>query len=190
MSLLLNHPEALEKARNEIDLHVTTSNRLMEDSDLPKLSYLRCAIYETLRLIPVAPLLLPHLSSEDCIVNGFNVPRGTNLLVNVWAIHRDPDVWEEPLKFKPERFEGIKSEDGKFKFFPFGMGRRACPGSGMAMRLMGMVFGTLIQCFEWERIGPELVNLEEGNGLVLPKIKPLEAICRPRPSASYLISQL
>ncbi|GMP95379.1 hypothetical protein CsSME_00044454 [Camellia sinensis var. sinensis] len=96
--------------------------------DLP---FLQCVINETLRLYPPAPLLLPHYSSEDCIVGGFEVPRGTTLLENASGLHRDPKVWEEPDKFKPERFEG---EREGFKFVPFGIGRRACPGANMGVR--------------------------------------------------------
>ncbi|KAA8537810.1 hypothetical protein F0562_027610 [Nyssa sinensis] len=189
MSLLLNHPEALQMARSEIDNHVK-QHRLLDDSDLPKLPYLRCIINETLRLFPIGPLLVPHFSSEDCVIEGFDVPRRTILLVNAWAIHRDPNVWEEPTKFKPERFEGIEGEREGFKFIPFGAGRRGCPGAGLALRLLGLALGTLIQCFEWERVGPELVDLTEGGGLGLPKFKPLEAMYKPCPAMTALLSQL
>nr|QNS29936.1 cytochrome P450 [Nothapodytes nimmoniana] len=189
MSLLLNHPEEVKKARNEINDHVKV-DRLLEDSDLPKLPYLRCIVNETLRLFPVAPLLLPHFSSKDCVIDGFLIPRETTLLVNVWAIHRDPKVWEEPNKFKPERFRGIQSGREGYKFIPFGMGRRACPGASLAIRLVSLMLGTLIQCFDWERIGSDLVDLEENGGLTIPKAKPLEAMCRPLPPKVTLLSQL
>ncbi|KAI5655236.1 hypothetical protein M9H77_32423 [Catharanthus roseus] len=189
MTLLLNHPEVMEKVKNEIDFHVT-SERLIEESDLFKLSYLRSLVNETLRLFPGLPLLLPRLSSDDCTIGGYHIPRGTMVLVNAWAIHRDPNTWDEPEKFKPERFDGIKKEFEGFKFVPFGMGRRPCPGAGMATRIMGLIIGTLIQCFEWQRIGHDLLDMEEGSGLVLPKVKPLEAFYKPRPSMQSIISQL
>ncbi|KAL7245327.1 hypothetical protein ACSBR2_000618 [Camellia fascicularis] len=189
VTLLLNHPEALQKARTEIDNNVGPG-QLLEDSDLSKLRYLHCIINETLRLFPVAPLLLPHFSSEDCVVDGFNIPRGTTLLVNAWAIHRDPNSWDEPTRFKPERFEGVEGGREGFKFIPFGVGRRACPGAALAIRVIGLALGTLIQCFEWERVEPELVDLSEGSGTMLPKAKPLEAMYRPRPSMTSLLSQL
>uniref|UniRef100_A0A7C8YSR8 Costunolide synthase n=1 Tax=Opuntia streptacantha TaxID=393608 RepID=A0A7C8YSR8_OPUST len=100
MSILLNHPQVLEKAKAEIDIQVG-QDRLLEDSDLPRLPYLQCIVSETLRMFPVLPLLLPHLSSQDCQIGGFDIPGGTMLLVNAWAIHRDPKLWDEPEVFKP-----------------------------------------------------------------------------------------
>jgi cytochrome P450 len=189
MSLLLNHPEELQKVKAEIDSQVG-DGRLINDSDLPKLPYLRCVINETLRLYPVVPLLLPHFSSEDCSLGGFKIPRGTILLVNAWAIHRDPKLWEEPTKFKPERFEGFNGERERFKFVPFGTGRRACPGAGMATRIMSLALGALIQCFDWERVGKEMVDMSPGLELLLSKAKPLEAVCTPRQSMTTILSQL
>jgi len=115
MTLLLDHPEILEKAITEIDSHID-NERIVEDSDLPKLTYISCIINETLRLFPPSPLLIPHYSSEDCTIGGYHVAKGTLLLVNAWAIHRDPTLWEEPTKFKSERFEKDKFEGFSFKY--------------------------------------------------------------------------
>ncbi|KAF6176218.1 hypothetical protein GIB67_023509 [Kingdonia uniflora] len=190
MALLVNHPEVLHKAHSEIERNIQ-QGRLLDESDLPKLLYLNCIINETLRLYPVAPLLIPHFSSEDCTVGGYNVPRGTMLIGNAWAIHRDPKVWVEPSRFMPERFEGGETEkvDG-YKFIPFGVGRRSCPGSGLAMRVVGLALGTLIQCFEWKRIGEEQVDMSAEFGITLPKIKPLVVMCKPRPNMIDILSQL
>ncbi|KAK6792722.1 hypothetical protein RDI58_011803 [Solanum bulbocastanum] len=152
MSLLLNHPEVMKKARLEIDNLIGETHPL-EEPDILKLPYLRCIINETLRLFPAGPLLVPHFSTQDCTIEGYHIPKSTILFVNIWEIQRDSKIWEEANEFKPERFErGIEG----CKFIPFGMGRRACPGSGLAMRLIGLVLGLFIQCFEWERIGDEL----------------------------------
>ncbi|XXG85949.1 hypothetical protein AAC387_Pa11g0943 [Persea americana] len=188
MSLMLNHPEVLEKARAELDMHVRHGH-LLDEAALPKLHYLNNIIHETLRLCPAAPLLAPHESSEDCTVAGFDVPRGTMLLVNAWAIHRDPKVWVDPTRFMPERFEGGGGKQGAM-FVPFGLGRRGCPGATLAMRVIGLVLGTLIQCFEWVRVGEEKVDMTEGGGLTMPKLKPLEAMYRPRESMVKVLSQL
>ncbi|CAH8310949.1 unnamed protein product [Eruca vesicaria subsp. sativa] len=178
MANLLNHPEVLKKARTEID-EVIGSDRLIEEQDIVKLPYIQNIMSETLRLYPVVPMLLPHLASEDCMVAGYDVPRGTMVLVNAWAIHRDPKMWEEPEKFKPERFE---KEGEEKKMLPFGMGRRACPGSGLAQRLVTLALGSLVQCFEWERAGEEYVDMTEAEkGTTMGKATPLTAMCRARP---------
>lgn len=185
MSLLLNHPDELAKARAELDLHVG-QDRLVEESDLPNLHYLHCVIKETLRLYPPTPIIPAHESSEDCTVAGFHVTAGTMLLVNVWAIQRDPEFWEDPTSFKPERFVGeSKGEGGEKMMMPFGSGRRACPGEGLSMRIVGLALAALIQCFEWER-GCEEVDLSVRVGVTMIKAKPLEALCKQRRFVSKL----
>ncbi|KAG6626438.1 hypothetical protein I3843_15G042900 [Carya illinoinensis] len=192
MSLLLNNPELLKKAQAEIDNRLG-HDRLLDESDLAKLPYLRCIINETLCMYPAAPLLVPHESSEDCQVGGFHVPRGTTLLVNLWGMQYDPSIWEDPTNFKPERFEGfegMKDHEFKFRFMPFGSGRRSCPGEGLAMRVVGSAVGSLIKCFEWQRIGDEMVDMDEVVRLTMSKARPLHAICRPGPAMVNLLSQL
>lgn len=175
MSALLNHPEKLEKARAEIE-DTIGCDRMVNESDLPKLPYLQNIISETLRLFPAAPLLVPHEASADCKIAGYDVPRGSILMVNAWAIHRDPMVWDEAERFKPERFED--GEVGPPKLLEFGMGRRSCPGSGLAQRVVGLALGCLIQCFDWQRVDERLIDLSEGIGASMPKNVPFEAICR------------
>ncbi|KAL6637909.1 hypothetical protein ACP70R_025481 [Stipagrostis hirtigluma subsp. patula] len=187
MSLLLNHPEALRKAQAEIDAAVGTS-RLLTADDVPRLRYLDCIISETLRLYPAAPLLLAHQSSADCRVGGYDVPRGTMLLVNAYAIHRDPAVWEAADEFRPERFEGGAAE-GRL-LLPFGMGRRKCPGDTLALRTIGMELGTLLQCFDWDRVDGVEVDMTESGGLTVPRAVPLEAICKPRAAMRNVLEGL
>uniref|UniRef100_A0A0D9VG76 Cytochrome P450 n=1 Tax=Leersia perrieri TaxID=77586 RepID=A0A0D9VG76_9ORYZ len=185
MSLLLNNPDVMRKARDEIDACIGQPVRLLEAADLTKLQYLRCIIMETLRLYPPAPLLVPHEASTDCSVAGFHIPHGTMLLVNTFAIHRDPQVWDEPTSFIPERFEDRRAE-GKMAI-PFGMGRRKCPAENLGMQMVGLALGTLIQCFEWERVGEELVDMTEGSGLTMPKEVPLQAFYQARASCHTIL---
>lgn len=189
LSLLLNNPLILKKAQNEID-KVVGQDRLIDESDVAKLPYLHCVIKETTRMYPVGPLLVPHESSEECVVGGFQIPRGTMLLVNIWAIQNDPKIWDDAAKFKPERFDGSEGVRDGFKLMPFGSGRRSCPGEGLAMRMAGLTLGSLLQCFEWDRVSQEMVDLTEGTGLSMPKAQPLLARCTSRPSMANLLSQI
>ncbi|KAL5556176.1 hypothetical protein UlMin_038412 [Ulmus minor] len=181
MSNLLNHPQVLKKAKDELDHHLGQGpeEHLVDESDVSKLYYLQSIISETFRLYPVTPLLVPHFSSDDCTIGGFDVPRDTIVLVNAWAIHRDPKLWDHPENFNPERFEVGESEIHKLVLF--GLGRRACPGQFLAQRVIGLTLASLIQCFEWKRIGEEEVDMREGKGANLPKATPLEAMCKARP---------
>lgn len=145
MSLLLNHPANLKKAQAEIDGSVG-SPCLVGVEDLPQLTYLKCIISKTLHLYPVAPLLLPHQSSADCKIGAYEIPSETMVLVNAYAIHRDPTMWENPNEFRPDQFEDGKA-DGLF-MIPFGMGRRKSLGEAIALRAIGLVLGALIQCFD------------------------------------------
>lgn len=191
-SLLVYHTEVLNKVRAEIE-HNVGHERLLKEDDLPKLPYLRCVINEALRLYPPSPLLLPHCSSEDCSVGGFQIPKDTTLLVNAWGIHGDPKVWDEPNRFKPERFEAlsINGERIGFKFIPFGVGRRTCPGEAMAIRTVCLAIGTLIQCFDLRRDGEESLDVSSGFGLSSKMNMPLQSVCATaRHDMADLLSKL
>ncbi|KAF7828662.1 cytochrome P450 81E8-like [Senna tora] len=175
-SNLLNHPEVLKKAKEEIDTHIG-QERLINETDILELPYLQNIISETIRLYPATPMLLPHEPSSDCIIGGYNVPRGTMVLVNAWAIHRDPQLWIDPTSFKPERFE---KEGEANKLIPFGLGRRACPGSNLAQRTVGLTLGLMIQCFDWKRVSNEEIDMTERVAVTLLKQFPLIAMCKGR----------
>ncbi|XP_056164726.1 cytochrome P450 81E8-like [Syzygium oleosum] len=133
MSFLLSNPNSLKRAAEELD-SVIGQECLIDETDIAKLPYLQNIVSETLRLKPPAPFLVPHMSSEDCTIGGYNVPRQNTVFINAWSIHRDPNLWDDATSFKPERFEN--GDDGQFKFLPFGRGRRACLGEDMAQRVI------------------------------------------------------
>ncbi|KAL2340156.1 hypothetical protein Fmac_008096 [Flemingia macrophylla] len=176
MSELLNAPEVFQKAKDEIDTNIG-KDRVVDEQDMAKLPYLQNIVNETLRLHPAAPLSLPHESSEDCTIGGYHIPRGTIVLTNLWLIHRDPKLWSDPLSFKPERFE--KGEENKL--IAFGIGRRSCAGQGLAQRLVTYTVALLIQCFQWKRESEEKIDMREGKGLAVPKLIPLQAMCKSLP---------
>ncbi|KAL9244066.1 hypothetical protein vseg_017878 [Gypsophila vaccaria] len=189
LALLLNNPQVLEKAQYEID-NFLGYERLIEETDLAHLPYLRSIITETLRMYPAAPLLVPHESSQDCDVQGYHIPRGTMLQVNLWAIQNDPNLWDDPRSFRPERFEGVDCYKIGYKMMPFGSGRRSCPGEGLAVRVVGLAIGCLIQCFEWERVGDELVDMNKAPGFNMHKAEPLQARVRPRQVMVKLLGEM
>ncbi|KAL4649534.1 hypothetical protein ACB092_01G020100 [Castanea dentata] len=106
------------------------------------------------------------------------------------SMHRDPKLWEEPTKFKPERLEEINGEREGFKFIPFGIGRRVCPGAGMAMRVMSLALGAFIQCFDWKMVGKKMVDMTSNSEFLMAKNKSLEAVCTPCSSMTNFLSQL
>lgn len=188
MSLLLNHPEMLKKAEAEI-AKVVGQDRLVDESDIPNLPYLQCIINESMRLKTAGPIIAPHESSDDCTIWGYDVPRGTMLLVNAWAIHMDPKAWDDPTSFTPERFEGY--DDKAHKLVPFGLGRRGCPGAGLANKVMSLALASLMQCFEWKRASEKLVDMaERTRGLTIPKMQPLEALFKARESMLNVLEKI
>ena len=175
----------MNKAREEID-SVVGRTRLVEESDIVNLPYIQAIVKETLRLHPPGPILVRE-ASQSCNVSGYDISEKTRLLINVWAISRDPNNWESPLEFKPERF---LSEDGSgninqldvrgqnFHFLPFGSGRRGCPGTTLGLQVVQTTLAAMVQCFEWKVNGKEnIVDMEEGPGLTLPRAHPL--VCVP-----------
>ena len=180
MALLLTHPEAMRKVRAEIDTKVGTA-RMVEESDITNLPYLQCVVKETLRLCPVAPIIPAHEAMEDCTVGGFDVRRGTMILVNAWAIHRDTNLWDAAGEFRPERFLDASMVTAvTAPLLPFGLGRRRCPGDGLAMRLVSFTLAALVQCFEWDVGEAGVIDMSEGGGLSMPMATPLSAVCQPR----------
>ncbi|XP_061988629.1 flavonoid 3',5'-hydroxylase CYP75B138-like [Rosa rugosa] len=181
MSEVLNKPEVLQKVQQELEA-VVGKNSVVEESHIHKLPYLYAVMKETLRLHPALPLLVPHCPSETCTVGGYTIPKGSRIFVNVWAIHRDPSSWENPLEFDPTRFlDGKWDYSGSdFKYFPFGSGRRICAGIALADRMVMHSLATLLHSFDWKLPQGEKLDLSEKFGIVLKKKISLVAIPTPR----------
>ncbi|KAI3415175.1 uncharacterized protein J3R85_015354 [Psidium guajava] len=186
MAELINRPEAFKKLRDEIN-SVVGPSRLVRESDIPNLPYLRAVIRETLRLHPSAPIIIRECG-EDCSVNGYLVEAKSRVLVNVYAIMRDPEIWTNPDEFLPERFlessgekigeHQMEFKGQNFRYLPFGSGRRGCAGASLAMLVMHPAVGSLVQCFDWKMLeGEEAVDLSHGPGFAAEMAKPL--VCCP-----------
>ncbi|KAM3374095.1 cytochrome 93B16 [Capsicum galapagoense] len=187
---LTNNPRVLRKAQQEID-NVIGKQRLVGELDAPNLPYIQAIINETLRLHPPIPLIIRE-SREDCKVQGYQIPSGSLLFVNIWSIGRNPEVWEKPMEFRPERFleprEGgpIDVKGHCFELLPFGAGRRGCPGMPLALRELPVVLSAIIQCFEWKAIDSngEIirngVDMTERPGLTAPRLQDMRCLLVPR----------
>lgn len=186
ISELIKHPRVLNKVQKELET-VVGLEKMVEESDLERLEYLDMVVKETLRLHPVGPLLVPHAAMEDCTVDGFHIPNKSRIIVNAWAIGRDPNSWTDPEKFYPERFVGssIDLRGRDFQLIPFGSGRRSCPGLQLGLTVVRLLVAQLVHCFDWELPNGMLhteLDMEEEFGLTTPRANHLRAIptCRLR----------
>ncbi|CAA2961478.1 cytochrome P450 71A6-like [Olea europaea var. sylvestris] len=150
MAELLRHPKTMEKLQNEVRQIAGSKLDITED-DLEKLSYLKAVMKESLRLHPPLPLLLPRESTQDSSISGYDIARGTRVLINSWAIGRDPLVWENPNDFQPERFLNTEMDFRglNFEYIPFGAGRRGCPGITFAIAVDELALAKLILNFDF-----------------------------------------
>ncbi|KAK7256968.1 hypothetical protein RIF29_30609 [Crotalaria pallida] len=189
---MMKNPNIMKRAHKEMD-QVVGRQRLLVESDLPKLPYLQAICKETYRMHPSTPLSVPRVSNQACQVNGYYIPKNTRLNVNIWAIGRDPNVWANPLEFNPERFLSggenarIDPSGVDFELIPFGAGRRICAGYRMAMVVIEYILGSLVHSFEWKLSDEVELNMDETFGLTLQKAVPLSAMVSPRlvPEAYY-----
>ncbi|KAL6216081.1 hypothetical protein ACLB2K_009308 [Fragaria x ananassa] len=183
LSLLLNNPQALKKIHEELDNHVG-KERLVNESDINNLEYLRASVKEALRLCPAGPLSGLREVTEDCTVGGYHVPRGTWLMVNLSKVHTDPRVWSDPMEFKPERFltthKGTDVKGQHFELIPFGSGRRACPGITLGLQMTLLSLAGFLQGFEVSTPGNEPVDMTGSVGLTNMKSTPLQVLVKPR----------
>ncbi|KAL9227324.1 hypothetical protein vseg_003024 [Gypsophila vaccaria] len=178
---LIRHPKILSQVQQELD-SVVGRDRLMTEADLPNLPYFQAVIKEVFRLHPSTPLSLPRIATEACEINGYHIPKNATLLVNVWAIARDPDVWASPLEFKPERFlpggdkPNVDVKGNDYELIPFGAGRRICAGLSLGLRMVQLMTATLAHAYDWaltDGLMPEKLNMDEAYGLTLQRKVPL-----------------
>lgn len=189
ISELFCHREVMEKVTEELT-QVVGSDSMVEEFHLPALKYLDAVIMETFRLHPPLPLLVPRTPSKTTTVCGYTIPTGAKVFLNVWAIHRDPQLWEEPLEFRPERFLDNRGSfdfsGNNFQFMPFGSGRRVCPGVPLAEKMAKYLLASLLHSFHWQLPEGAEPELADKFGIVLKKMNPLVAIPRAKLSESVL----
>ncbi|NP_001289203.1 beta-amyrin 24-hydroxylase-like [Cicer arietinum] len=184
---LIRNPQVFKKAREEID-SVVGKERLVKESDIPNLPYLQAVVKETLRLHPPTPIFARE-AIRSCQVDGYDIPEHSKIFINAWAIGRDPNYWDNPLVYDPERF--LLSDDPSkskidvrgqyYQLLPFGSGRRSCPGASLALLVIQATLASLVQCYDW------VVNDGKSNEIDMSEVgrvtvflaKPLK--CKPVP---------
>uniref|UniRef100_A0A0E0EGV7 Uncharacterized protein n=1 Tax=Oryza meridionalis TaxID=40149 RepID=A0A0E0EGV7_9ORYZ len=153
MAELMQKPQMMAKLQAEVRGVVPKGQEIVTEKQLARMPYLKAVIKETLRLHPAAPLLAPHVSVVDCNVEGYTIPSGTRVIVNAWAIARDPSYWENAEEFMPERFLSntmAEYNGNNFNFLPFGTGRRICPSINFAIAAIEVMLASLVYRFDWK----------------------------------------
>ncbi|GFZ03855.1 cytochrome P450, family 71, subfamily A, polypeptide 22 [Actinidia rufa] len=183
MSELLRNPRVMKKLQHEVREILAGKSKIVED-DLEKMQYLKAVIKETLRLRPPIPLLVPREARQDTKVMGYDVAAGTMVITNMWAIGRDPGIWDEPEEFRPERFlnSSVDFKGQDFQLIPFGAGRRGCPGISFAMVTSELVLANLMCKFDWALPGgarAEDLDMTETIGATHTEKKSPSCPCNP-----------
>jgi len=148
---LVNHPAIQSKLRDELAA-VLGPDAAVTEPDLEHLPYLQAVVKETLRLRMAIPLLVPHMNLSDAKLAGYDIPAESKILVNAWFLANDPKKWVRPDEFRPERFleeeKAVEAHGNDFRFVPFGVGRRSCPGIILALPIIGITLGRMVQNFQ------------------------------------------
>ncbi|XP_057811493.1 cytochrome P450 71AP13-like [Salvia miltiorrhiza] len=183
MTELLTHPKILQKVQSEVR-NVVGAKQLVSEAHLPHLHYMKALIKEVWRLHPPAPVLLPRESMAEIAINGHTIPAKTRVFINAWAVGRDPECWENPDEFEPERFlnSEIDFRGQDFELIPFGAGRRSCPAITFGAATVEMGLAQLLHSFDWElppRVQPHHLDMTEVFGITMHRKSPLLVVAKP-----------
>ncbi|RYR08203.1 hypothetical protein Ahy_B05g075777 [Arachis hypogaea] len=185
LSLMLNNPQVLKKAQDELENKIGR-NRQVEESDIKDLVYLQAIVKESLRLSSPSGVIFPRAAMKDCTLStGYHIPTGTKLMINIWKIMHDENLWPDPYSFQPERFlcsshKDIDVRGQHYKLLPFGSGRHSCPGISLSLNVMHLILAALLHSFEITTPSNEPVDVTKSNGLTNMKATPLEVLLVPR----------
>ncbi|KAG6482903.1 hypothetical protein ZIOFF_059542 [Zingiber officinale] len=180
---LVRNPLVMQKLQEEVR-RIANRKSLVKEEDLHQMTYLLAVIKEVLRLHPPAPLMVPRETLNDCIIQGYSIPKKMRIIVNAWAIGRDPKHWDEPEEFRPERFlDGSVDFNGTdFRYMPFGSGRRICPGLQFAISWLELALANLVHQFDWELpdgMEKEEFHTREVPGLLVQREGQLHLVAKP-----------
>ncbi|XVF49797.1 hypothetical protein PTKIN_Ptkin04bG0044500 [Pterospermum kingtungense] len=180
MAELLKNPNVMKKVQEEVR-NVVGKKPNVDVNDINQMEYLKCVIKETLRLHPVVPFLIPRQTTTSAKLGGYDIPANTTVFINAWAIQRDPNWWEQPEEFIPERFKNssvdYKGQD--FHFIPFGCGKRGCPGIQFGVASIEYMIANLLYWFDWKLPAGETaenLDMSEQYGIAVSKKVPLHVL--------------
>uniref|UniRef100_H2YMP1 Cytochrome P450 2U1 n=1 Tax=Ciona savignyi TaxID=51511 RepID=H2YMP1_CIOSA len=177
---LIHHPKKQEKLRKEI-FKFLGKEKIPAVDNKSYMPYTCAFMQEVYRYRTIAPLGVAHMTNEDVNLNGYSIPNGTTIFVNLWAVHNNPDVWDEPNKFKPERHLDDK---GNFvqsnHVIPFSVGPRHCLGEKLARMEVFIYLVSLVQKFEFlpDPDATDLPDIENGSYGPLCAPKPFKMVAR------------
>nr|AKJ26122.1 CYP4 [Gentiana rigescens] len=183
MTELIRHPNVMKKLQTEVR-GVIQGKHDITDSNIEEMHYLKAVLKETFRLHPPIPLLLPREARQDSKIMGYDIAAKTMVIINTWAIGRDPLIWDEPEEFKPERFLNscVDYKGHDFELTPFGAGRRGCPGISFAMSTTELALATLLHEFDWSLpngANGKYLDVDERPGVSNRRKNPLLAVAVP-----------
>ncbi|CAI0377373.1 unnamed protein product [Linum tenue] len=179
MAELINRPDLMAKATEEIDRVVGKDSRLVQESDIGRLNYVKACAREAFRLHPLAPFNAPHVATQDTTVGGYFIPKGSHALLSRYGLGRNPKVWPDPLRFDPERHlendggvDEVALVEKELRFISFSTGRRGCVATVLGTCMTTMLLARLLQCFAWTPVGGnktvDLSEAEDGLSLATP----------------------
>ncbi|XP_024385389.1 cytochrome P450 77A1 [Physcomitrium patens] len=154
---MITYPHVQQKAYEEVKraMGPNLDRGLVQENHIPNLPYIQAIVKESMRRHMMAVLAIPRIASRDCKLRGYDIPKGTMVVLHAGALALNEEIWSDPLEFRPERFLNLDNEAThmhKMAFLPFGVGRRSCPGASMGLLHLHMLLANLIYRFEW---GPE-----------------------------------
>nr|APU50915.1 cytochrome P450 71A1 [Fritillaria cirrhosa] len=188
MTELIINPKAMKRAQDEVR-DIVGDRKIVLETDLPQMHYLKAVIKEIFRLHPPAPVLVPRESMEHVSIDGYDIPAKTRIFVNAWAIGRDPESWVNPELFDPDRFIGssIDFRGLDYELIPFGAGRRGCPGITFGVASIELALAQLLHSFDWELpagVRAEDLAMTEVFGITMHRKEKLVVVAKPHFSSN------
>ncbi|KAI3773599.1 hypothetical protein L1987_48129 [Smallanthus sonchifolius] len=174
----------MKKLQQEVT-EIAQGRSLLSEEDLEKMLYIKVVLKETLRLHAPLPSLIPRKSMQDVKLMGYDILAGTQVIINAWAIGRDPALWEESNQFRPERFlnNSFHYHGLHFEWLPFGVGRRSCTGLNFSVPVMELALANIVYKFDMVLLNGttnEDLDMSDENGIPIYRKSSLLVLASPR----------